>query len=347
MAQIDTIVSNVDSPGLTCKPKVLVTGATGFLGGRLTQQLIGQGFPVRAFARKASNTAKLQSIGADICVGDINDVASLMNATDGMDVVVHAAADTTGDASAGRLATISGTQNTIKAASMAGIKQIIYISSCGVYGTSQCQPGQQIDETGPLESQPEARGNYAYAKFRAEQIVLAALKNKAMKVTCLRPGTIWGPGGEIFTPIIGFRVSSRLFGIIGNGKFVLPLVYLDNLVSAIITCIDHPSSFNQIFNVVDTPPVDKQTFTNEVLKSLFPKAFFIRIPYWILHIAVGCQEWLFKFIGRNPFLTRYRLISSQNPIVYDSSKIMNDLDWTAPVNFHSAVRYVLRSDENS
>ncbi|MFO8111243.1 MAG: NAD(P)-dependent oxidoreductase, partial [Desulfosalsimonadaceae bacterium] len=262
------------------------------------------------------------------------------------DVVVHAAADTSGHEGQGRVTTVAGTKNTLDAAMGAGVRQFIYLSSCSVYGIADCQAWQKIDESGPLERYPEARGDYSNAKFEGEKCVMKAMKNGVMSITCLRPGTIWGPGGETFTPMMGFFIGKRIACIIGSRKFVLPLVYLDNMVNAIITCIDHPQACNTVFNVVDPQTIDKQAYVNKVLKPLFPGRYFIRIPYWALYFAVECQEILCRVIGRKPFLTRYRLISSQRPVVYDAGKITRETGWRAPVGFTEAVHEVL-AFENS
>jgi 2-alkyl-3-oxoalkanoate reductase len=321
---------------------VLVTGATGFLGGRLTESLVRQGFRVRALVRQRSKAARLESIGIEICVGDVQDIHTLKTAMETADIVIHAAADTSGDARGGELTTVMGTRNMIEAALNVGIKQFIYLSSCSVYGIADCRPGQQVDESGPLERHPEARGHYSNAKFKAEQIVVGAMNNGHMNITCLRPGTIWGPGGETFTPMMGIKAGSKLFGMIGRWDFVLPIVYLDNLVSAVIKCINHPGAYNKIFNVVDPQQVDKKTYTRAVLKPLFPGGFFFRIPYWALYATVGFQEMLCKILRRGPYLTRYRLLSSQRPVVYSGKKIEAELDWFAPVSFDEAVREVLQ-----
>lgn len=321
---------------------VLVTGATGFFGGRLTEGLTRQGFRVRALVRDRFKAARLESIGVEICIGDVRDTHSLKTAMEKVDIIVHAAADTSGDARGGELTTVMGTRNMVDAALYAGVKQFIYLSSCSVYGIADCRPGEQVDESGPLERYPEARGHYSNAKFKAEQIVLGAMNNGQMNITCLRPGTIWGPGGETFTPMMGVRAGSRLFGMIGSWRIVLPLVYLDNLVSAVIQCINHPGAYNRVFNVVDPQKVDKKTYTCAVLKPLFPGAFFFRIPYWMLYATVGLQEMLCRVLGREPYLTRYRLLSSQRPVIYSGEKIERELDWSAPVSFDIAVQKILQ-----
>ena len=320
---------------------VMITGATGFLGGRLAERLVQHGFRLKALVRARSRTARLEALGAALCVGDLGDRASIEAAMQGADVVVHAAADTRGVAHMRFDATVQGTEHVLDAARSAGVDQVIYISSCSVYGVAACRPGATIDEAGPLEPFPERRGHYSLSKFRAEAVVRAVMRQTTPSITCLRPGTIWGPGGELFTPMMGFKLGSRLVVMIGGAGFILPLVYLDNLVEAIIGCIGHPAARGEIFNVVDTPWVDKATYARKVLKPLMPGAVFLRLPYWALYAAVACQEALCRMIRRPPALTRYRLISSQRPVVYDAGKITRALGWTPAVGFDQAVKFML------
>ena len=163
-----------------------------------------------------------------------------------------------------------------------------------------------------------------------------------VNITCLRPGTIWGPGGSTYTPMMGFRLGNKIFGIIGNGHFNLPLVYIDNLVSAILKSIGNESAYNQIFNVVDPQQVDKSRYVDMVLKQLHPNAFVFNIPYWLIYTAVWSQEILCRLVRRSPFLTCYRLTSSQRHIVYHSHQIGKALDWRSPVCFEEAAREVIR-----
>jgi nucleoside-diphosphate-sugar epimerase len=342
IGQNDTTKVNQDS-----KINVLVTGATGFLGRRLTRALIENGFSVNAFVRKHSRTDRLKAIGARLCYGDIGDAESLTEALKGVDVVVHAAADTTGNARAGRRITILGTRNVIAAAQAQAVKQLIYISSCNVYAVARCRSGSRLDESAPLERRPEKRGSYTYAKFMAEQAVREAMQTGRLNITCLRPGTIWGPGGAIYTPMMGFNAGSKVYGIIGNGRFILPLVYIDNLVGAIIGSIGNEGAFNQVYNVVDDPSVTKKQYVDAVLKPLYPRAFVFYIPYGLLYAVVWCQERLFRLVKRSPFLSCYRLTSSQRHIVYDAGKLRRETGWSTAVSFDQAAGEVIAHERSA
>ena len=325
---------------------VLVTGSTGFLGSRIVGTLMVKGFKVRAFVRKTSKLEKLKSLGVELCVGDIADLASLRLAFDGMDYVVHAAADTVGSVEGGRVSTIQGTENVLALCKEMGVKKLVYISSCSVYGVADYKKGYLVTEDSSLERAPEARGAYSNAKFQAEKVVLKAMEENTCPIVCLRPGTIFGPGGEIYTPMMGFSMGTRLFGIIGNGKLVLPLVYIDNLVDAIITAIEKEESNGKIYNVVDSANLTKKQYVESFIKKLYPKAKCFYIPYSLLYLIVFFQEILTRMLKRKPFLTRYRLASSQKNVLYDSSKIQSELNWNPPVTTQEAISNVIQYEKN-
>ncbi len=320
---------------------VLVTGATGFLGRRIVGTLVERGYRVRALARKSSSIGRIKEAGADMVFGDIADAASLRSAFQGADVVVHAAAGTRGSKDETKLSTIQGTKNVINLCEEFKVAKLIYISSLSVYGVADYPENEMVTEDAPLERQSEKRGFYSWGKLEAEKVVTEAIKKDCFPITCLRPGTIFGPGGEIFTPMMGFSLGGKLFAIIGMGGFVLPFVYIDNLVDAIVAAIGKEEADGKVFNVVDPDSITKKEYVKKLLKRIYPKACFIYIPYWLIYMAVWLQEYLVKLGGRAPFLTCYRLTSSQRNVLYDASRIRNELKWKPPYTLEEAIETVI------
>jgi nucleoside-diphosphate-sugar epimerase len=337
--RLDFTIRNPGAPGKG--NKILVTGATGFLGKRLVELLSQKGHPVRALARKLSNIEKLKELNAEVFFGDVAEVESLKPAFDGIDYVIHTAADTSGSEEDGQLSTIQGTKNIVDLCEEFKIKKLVYISSCNVYGVADYKKGQGVTEESSLERFPLKRGFYSLAKLEAEEVVRKAMGNGNTSIVCLRPGTIFGPGGEIFTPMIGFHLGEKLFAIIGPGKFVLPFVYIDNLLEAILASMENGAANGKLYNVVDQDRLTKRGYTDLLLKRLYPKAHYLYIPYKLLYLTVFVQELLLKMLGRKPFLTRYRLTSSQKNIIYDASKIRNELNWEPTISAKKGLEKIL------
>lgn len=337
----EPIVPNKGPTGKEAYPKILVTGATGFLGKRLVELLVEKGYSVRALARKLSNIEKLKKLDIEIFFGDVASIESLKPAFQGIDYVIHAAADTSGREEDGQPSTIQGTKNVLDLSQEFKIKKLVYISSCSVYGVADYKIGQVVTEESSIERFPLRRGAYSHAKFEAEAIVRQEMKNGTIPIVCLRPGTIFGPGGEIFTPMMGFAFGQKLFAIIGPRKFILPLIYIDNLAEAIIASLTTSKSSGQIFNVIDTDRLTKKNYTDLLLKKLYPEAHYIYFPYSLLYWTVLLQETMLKIAKRRPFLTRYRLISSQTQIIYDASKLRTELSWAPSASIQESIRKVI------
>lgn len=327
--------------------RVLVTGATGFLGTKLIEKLSSEGFEVRALARRLSNIEKIKKFPVEIMYGDVGNLESLEHAFEDVDIVVHAAADTAGREEESETSTIRGTKNVIELAKKYKVKKLVYISSCSVYGVADYPEKYTVTEDSSLERFPDKRGFYSYAKLKAEDLVTNAMKQGEVPIVCLRPGTIFGPVGEVFTPMMGFSLGKKIFIVIGSGDFILPLVYLDNLCDAIIKVIVKNEGDGEIFNVVDSGNISKHQYIEKLIRKLYPQAKVFYFPLKLLYIIVQLQEWLMSKLGRNPFLTRYRLISSQKKITYDSSKISRMLGWLPPYTIDDGIKTVLDYESKS
>ncbi len=328
------------------KEKVLVTGGTGFLGKGLVDGLVREGYPVRVLARKLSNIEPLKKLGVEIFFGDVADMASLARAFEGVNAVVHAAAGTSGRKKDCETGTIQGTQNVLDLCEKKSVHKLIYISSCSVYGVADYKPNQTVTEESVLEKYPSQRGSYSASKQQAEGLVVTAMKKNRVPVVILRPGTIYGPGGDLFTPMMGFSLMNKVFIIIGNGKFELPFVYISNVVEAVIQSIKSSKADNQIFNVVDSERINKRQYAQKLIKKLYPKSRIIYFPYHLLYFITWVQEILFGILNRDPVLTRYRLISSQRRIAYDNSKIKNVLNWAPLITVDESVEAISKFERN-
>ncbi len=335
-----------ESYALKHNEKALVTGGTGFLGKRLIECLVSEGYPVRVLARKLSNIEPLKKLGVEIFFGDVADKASLASAFDGIDIVVHAAAGTNGSKKDSEQGTIEGTRNVLELCKDRNIRKLIYISSCSVYGVADYKTDQIVTEESSIERFPAKRGYYSASKQQAETLVIGSMNMNGFPVVILRPGTIYGPGGDLYTPMMGFLLINKVFIVIGNGKFELPFVYIDNLIEAIVKSIQSDEADNQIFNVVDSERITKKDYIEKLIKRLYPKSMIIYFPYSILYFITWTQELALRLLKKKPFLTRYRLISSQRNIRYDNSQLMKILRWAPIVSSDKAINSILEFEKS-
>src|SRR5271157_1173942 len=113
--------------------KVLITGASGFLGGYVTEMLVSAGHTVRALVRNTSRTDRLEKLGVEILRGDLKDADSLQRAVAGIETIINTAASVDAPAQEFEAATIQGTRALLQAAELAGVRRFVHISSVGIY----------------------------------------------------------------------------------------------------------------------------------------------------------------------------------------------------------------------
>jgi len=212
----------------------LVTGASGFIGGWVSEQLHLGGAMVRAGVRNWSNAARIARFPFEIVSCDVLDPGSLAKAVAGVDHVVHCAV---GDAKV----IITGTRNVLEAASNAGVRRVIFLSSAEVYGA---HTAGVIDESAEL-----AGGNpYADAKAAAESIC-REYSNK-LEIVVLRPSIVYGPYGGAWTEDMARRLLSGSWGSFGElGNGYCNLVYVTDLVRAIHLSLLTPAAAGRTFNI--------------------------------------------------------------------------------------------------
>jgi nucleoside-diphosphate-sugar epimerase len=324
------------------RTRVLVTGATGFLGRRLANRLVGDGYEVRALARKSSDTNALRALKVEIALGDLGDASSVSAAIDGVDVVVHAAAGTSGTAKDSDTATIQGTKNVLAGCKQHQVSKLIYISSCNVYEVAGYVEGQLVTEEAQLERFPLRRGHYTVAKLHAEALVTAAMSESRMSTVVLRPGTLYGPGAEVYTRMMGISFARRIFVVFGNGKSELPLAHVDNVVDAIVGCMRNSAVDNQVFSVVDQDMVTKRMYMERVVKRLYPRATVIYCPLVLLHTLIWLQELPFAILRKPAPLSMYRLLSSQKSVRYSTRKLQAAIGWCPRIRFEEAAELMLQ-----
>jgi len=222
----------------TSNQKIFVTGTSGFIGGRLVEVLyLSQAAAVRASVRSWSSAARIARFPVEIVRCDIMDQDQIAEAMAGATAVVHCAYSDT------HAAIVQGTQNMLEVAHKLGVERFVYLSTAEVYGNQVRGP---IDETAPYQS---TGSEYADSKIEAEQLCLA-YSAKGLPVTILRPSIVYGPFGESWTVNVAKRLQSGNWGTFeayGEGK--CNLVYVDDLVAAILLAIRQPDAVGEVFNI--------------------------------------------------------------------------------------------------
>jgi predicted dehydrogenase/nucleoside-diphosphate-sugar epimerase len=227
--------------------RVLITGASGFIGCRLAETLAAQGCELRAMVRKPANAARLARLDVDMVQVDLRDRDQVRAAMRDCDAVVHCAVGT--DYWSSRAVadvTVGGTRNVVDAALRAGVKRFVHISSIAVHDS---QLTGTLDESSP--TLPPKNDHYGRTKLQAERLVQRAAV-KGLAALILRPGCVYGPyGGTFITRPLEALEAGRLI-LSGSADTPANTVYVDNLVEAILLGLRHAeANAGEVFTIGD------------------------------------------------------------------------------------------------
>ena len=244
--------------------KILLTGATGFIGKSLVAELLQQGFNISIAVRYKTNL--FPDKVEQFVVGDFDNSPDFSTSLTKVDCVIHLAGkahvidiDKTSDLNEFRKINTELTLNLANQAIESGVKRLVFLSSIGVNGNRNNQPFLEIDTPNPQEP-------YAVSKYEAEQGLLKLAKNSSLEVVIIRPPLVYGnnaPGN--FGRLIQWAGAKIIFPLpLGAVNNVRSLIAIDNLVSFIITCTLHPKAANEIFIISD----DDNLSTTQLLKKI-------------------------------------------------------------------------------
>lgn len=306
--------------------KILVTGATGFIGRSLISGLVIKNFDIIATVRE----------NCRILFSDIKQVniASLSATTDwsivlkDVNVVVHLAArvhvmnEITVDPLAEfRKVNTAGTLNLAQQAADTGVKKFIFLSSIKVNGEGTDSGLKFLSDDDYIPTDP-----YGLSKYEAEQGLLVLAKETGMEVVIIRPPLVYGPGVRANFASMMKWINKGVPLPLGTVHNLRSFVALDNLVSFIIHCIEHPLAANEIFLISDGEDISTTELLNKVAASFGKKAFLLPIP-------VSWMRIMAKLLGKGDVANR--LFSS---LQVDSLKARDLLGWKPVISMDEQLK---------
>jgi len=313
---------------------VLVTGASGGLGSELVRRLQAEGTHVRLLVRRAP---AFLPAGTEIVLGDLGDPEAVDRAVRGARIVYHVGAAMKGGWTEHACATVTGTQNVLEACRKHGVEKLVHVSSLSVLDWAGARAGAPMSEETPLEPRAEERGSYTRAKLEAERLVTRYVHEHGLPAVILRPGQIFGGRIPLLTPAVARRAAGRWW-VLGDGRVRLPLVYLDDVVDAMIQAARSELRGGEIIQLVDAG-----VFTqNDVLRLAVGKdAPVVHVPRWLVFAAGKVSELLLGLLGRQSPLSVYRLRSALADRQFTSTRAEALLGWVPRVGAQEGMRRVL------
>jgi nucleoside-diphosphate-sugar epimerase/predicted dehydrogenase len=328
------------------RPRILVTGASGFLGGRLIEVLAGQGNSVRGATRLLSRTKQLPGIEWVRC--DLAREDQIRNALCDVETVFHCAAlcGAPGSLQEYQEANVEGTKRLLRLAAEAGVRNFIYVSSMSVYAIPP-DAASPMDESSPLDERAAERGAYTRSKLAADRAVLEFARRHRSpalrwpRVVLLRPGTIYGPGAKI--PVGRFQLpSSDTRPIIaGSRRTPAGLVYVDDVVDAMITAACREVPTGSVYNLVDSADCDQEQLARTLHQVSGGRIRPLFAPYPLVWIAMLAVDLISLVRHRKLGTARYRLQRTLAPMRFECAAAQKDLGWRPRVPLAAGLARVL------
>jgi len=321
--------------------RVLVTGATGFVGMHTVRRFIQQGHEVVVLVRRTSSKEKidgLKKLGAKICFGDIRNKNSLRKLPKNVDKVCHLAALLNHSISEFRPfyeTNVFGTKNLMDYCLKNNVEHFIFTSSIAVYGVSKDRVVNENSACNP--STP-----YGISKYKAEKLLFQSSSD--LTITILRPPTVYGPGGgggvlEMARYVKQKLENNRPLIYIGRHGVSLSLCYIDNLIQALVQAAR--KEINGVFLIDDGRHYTEREVLRAIWRVLNSEPIEMSIPKPIFHMIALSGELTRRVLGFNLGVSMKNL-SEHVSLVYDSTKAQKDLQYHPKQNFSTFIKRTVR-----
>ncbi|MGD8395247.1 MAG: NAD-dependent epimerase/dehydratase family protein [Candidatus Eiseniibacteriota bacterium] len=306
--------------------RVLITGATGFLGLGLCQRLLAEGAVVRALVRPGTEAAGLEALGAEVQRGDLRRSWSLGGVARDVDVVVHAAAVHRG----GRLGRTDfwqvnseGTRHLLQEAVTAGVRRFVYVSSAGVLGDAGRHLLAESDPPRPADL-------YQITKLRGEQAVRRIAHADGIDAVILRPATIYGRGDHRFRKLF-VAVAHRRFVMIGPWSRHVHFVHRDDVVEAIALACHRPEAAGETFLVAGPGPATMRELIGGIARAVGVPPPRLSLPHAPVALVAGATLVASRIFRFEPPIDPRRLAFFGTERAYRTDKLLRRLGFKARV----------------
>jgi len=294
---------------------ILLTGATGFVGGNLLKEMLKQGLQVRCLVRNPSKAEAMKQPGVELIKGDVTDKSSLLIALD--DAKVTIAVHLVGILAETKNTTFKaihteGTRNMVEACKIKGVKRFVHISALG--------------------TRANARSKYHKTKWEAEEII----RNSGLEYTIFRPSVMFGKEDKFTNLFAGIIKISPFIMIPGNGQNMMQPVSVKNLVSAMTIAVKDPQHIHKVYEIAGPEKLTFDQIIDTICRVMGKTRLKIHIPMPLMRPGALIAE----CILRKPPITRDQLLMLEEDNVTDNNALESVFN-IKPVGFEEGIRSYL------
>lgn len=320
--------------------EILVTGGTGFLGQHLSRALILAGHHVRLMGRQLDQpgVASLLAVGATPIQADLRDPSAVRSACEGVEVVYHVGALSApwGKRSDFFSINVGGTRTVIDACQAHAVRRLVYVSSPSVVFDGH-------DHVNLTEAAPYPRrfsSVYSLTKKLGEDLVNGATD---LETLILRPKAMFGPGDQALLPRLVSAARRGRLPQIGNGRNLVDLTYVDNVVRALMLSMDAPQATGKIYTITNDEHIPLWKAIRATLSRLGLPTRLRQVPLGVALVLAGAMEAFAAVSGKEPTLTRYSAAILARTQTYDISAAKRDLGYQPCISFAEGMERTLAS----
>ena len=314
--------------------RVLITGATGLLGGHLIKELQQRGEDIRALVLPVENADKLEKQGVEVVRGDITDAGTLKAAVQNVELIFHLAgmmgvwrplADY-------RLVNVTGSENLYKAAQKTGVRRYVHTSSHTVYGLGY---GRFLTENDALRPDPDP---YSLTKSEGDRLMRRLMLNSAVETVILRPGTFFGPGDRLHFGRMAQKMKDGKGVIIGHGDNALPFCYVTDVVQGFILAAYHENAPGNVYNITNDRPLTQIEMFNAIADAVDGVRPTRHLPYLpIYYGSIVAEKVVARVTRTKPIVTQLGAMMFGSDNRHSVEKARRELGYEPKVDLRTGI----------
>ena len=315
--------------------KVLITGATGLLGGHLIRELRERGEDIRALVLPVENTDRLVEQGVEVVRGDVTDARTLGPAVKEIELIFHLAGmmGVWRPLAAYRLVNVTGSANLYKAAQQAGVRRFVHTSSHTVYGLGY---GRFLTENDALRPDPDP---YSLTKAEGDRLMRRLLLSSQVETVILRPGTFFGPGDRLHFGRMAQKVKDGKGLILGRGDNALPFCYVTDIVQGFLLAAHHENAPGNVYNITNDRPLTQVEMFNAIADAVGGVRPRLHLPYLpIYYGSIVAEKVVAPLTRTKPVVTQLGAMMFGSDNRHSVEKARRELGYEPKVDLHTGIQ---------